>query len=183
MYLGKNPSALRSRTLIEAALVALLDEEPYGRITVKTICERAGVSRQTFYQMFDSKDEVVEYHFAVLFAEFRRRSGGFGDMSLRELACSFFTFFGEWSWFVVVLVDNGMYRLLEREFERYLPLIRQFRELNESEAHPDYSASFVAGALCQVLVHWIERGMDLSVEELSAIVEGSLRGDAFGAWT
>ncbi len=32
---------------------------------------------------------------------------------------------------------------------------------SDRETHPDYSRSFIAGALTQVLTHWFQRGYDL----------------------
>ena len=67
MYTGNNPSALRSKEWLRKALLQLLTEKKYSQIHIKDICERATLSRQTFYQMFSSKDEIMEYHFSILF--------------------------------------------------------------------------------------------------------------------
>lgn len=56
MYRGSNPTALQSQSMIIQALLALMQEEPFAKITVKAICARAMVSRQTFYSLFDSKE-------------------------------------------------------------------------------------------------------------------------------
>ncbi|MDR1231665.1 MAG: TetR/AcrR family transcriptional regulator [Spirochaetaceae bacterium] len=37
----------------------LMDEKPYGKITVSDITEKAGIARQTFYRNYDDKDDVV----------------------------------------------------------------------------------------------------------------------------
>ncbi len=42
-------------------------------ITIKNICREADLSRQTFYQIFESKDEVIEYLFSELFSEFEEQ--------------------------------------------------------------------------------------------------------------
>lgn len=179
MYQGTNPSALRSREWITQALLKLLEKEKYAQITVKDICRKADLSRQTFYQIFESKDEVMEYQFGELFSEFRDRCADFGGISLKELACRFFEFFLEHRSFVEVLITNNMSYLLEREFELYLPQIEMFRRINETEKYPDYSVCYVAGALSQMLIHWYEKGLDLSAQEIGVLAEDMITGKAF----
>ena len=176
MYTGKNPSALRSREWLTNALLTLLESHSYEEITIKEICREADLSRQTFYQIFDSKEEVMEYQFERLFSEFRESCGEFRSISLGDLTLSFFEFFRRHSDFISVMTQNRMAYLLEREFERFLPEIEPFRRINETENYPDYSVSFMAGALCQTLIHWYEKGMDLPVKTVAGLVEGIIRG-------
>lgn len=180
MYQGTNPSALRSREWITEALLALLEEKVYTQITVKDICRKADLSRQTFYQIFESKDEVMEYQFRELFSEFRDRCADFDGISLKELTCRFFEFFLEHKSFVGVLIDNNMSYMFEREFERYLPQIELFRRINETEKYPDYSVCYAAGALSQMLIHWYEKGMEISVDEIGRLTEDMITGRVFG---
>ena len=86
MYTGKNPSALRSKDWLRKALLQLLEEQKYTQITIKEICVRADLSRQNFYQMFDSKDEVMEYHFMILFGEFSKECGDFRNCIHKRLS-------------------------------------------------------------------------------------------------
>ena len=157
MYTGTNPSALRSREWLANALLTLLKSQKYEEITIKEICREADLSRQTFYQIFDSRNEVVEYIFLRLFSEFRGDCGNFEGLSLGELSLRFFTFFQKHSAFIRVMTSNNMSYLLEREFERFLPQIELFRSINETEEHPDYSVCYIAGALCQILIHWYDK--------------------------
>jgi AcrR family transcriptional regulator len=49
----------RSRRRLKEALLALIDERGYDRITVGDITRRADVGRSTFYVHFTSKDELL----------------------------------------------------------------------------------------------------------------------------
>jgi AcrR family transcriptional regulator len=49
----------RSRDLLFRALVALILEKGYDRITVQDILDRADVGRSTFYEHYRSKDELL----------------------------------------------------------------------------------------------------------------------------
>ena len=50
----------RSRRLIVEALLALMREKRYDRITVQEIIDRADVGRTTFYAQFRNKEDVLE---------------------------------------------------------------------------------------------------------------------------
>lgn len=51
-------TALQQRQLEEAFLTLAL-EMPYDDITISEICRRAGLSRKTFYRLFDKKADVL----------------------------------------------------------------------------------------------------------------------------
>ncbi|AGF72008.1 TetR family transcriptional regulator [Corynebacterium halotolerans] len=50
---------LRTHRDIEDAATALVDERGFDAVTVDDICARAGISRRTFFNYMDSKDEAV----------------------------------------------------------------------------------------------------------------------------
>ncbi|MDO4290575.1 MAG: TetR/AcrR family transcriptional regulator [Eggerthellaceae bacterium] len=47
------------KTSIEDAFKSVLKEKPYSKITVSEICDRACVSRRTFYKYFQDKEAIV----------------------------------------------------------------------------------------------------------------------------
>ena len=59
MYCGDNKTALYSQQLIADAMLSLLHEKSYAGISVSDLCKTAGVSRQTFYSLFGSKENVI----------------------------------------------------------------------------------------------------------------------------
>ena len=73
MYKGTNPSAIRSQKWIANSLISLMQKKMIKDITVKEVMEKSDLSRQTFYQVFDSKEEVLEYYMADLFEEYLKR--------------------------------------------------------------------------------------------------------------
>ena len=48
-----------STSLMVEALLLLLEKKEYDSITVKEICEKAGVNRSTFYMHYDTKDDLL----------------------------------------------------------------------------------------------------------------------------
>jgi AcrR family transcriptional regulator len=58
----------RSRRLIVDALLALMLEKRFDRITVQEIIDRADVGRSTFYAQFRNKEDVLESELARVFS-------------------------------------------------------------------------------------------------------------------
>ena len=56
MHRSKN--SITSSLMIEALLL-LLEKEEYDFISVKDICEKAGVNRSTFYTYYNTKDDLL----------------------------------------------------------------------------------------------------------------------------
>lgn len=174
MYTGKNPSALRSMECLRKSFLSLLEEEKYERVSVKEICSRADLTRQTFYKMFNTKEEIIDYHFSILFGQFAQECGC--NLILSEIALAFARFFYENREFIRILVSNKLTYLLEEQFEVYLKKIDLYRRINERERYPDYTTAFIAGALTQILVHWFGRGFDLEIGELGRLIVEILSG-------
>ena len=57
-----NRQVLRTRSWIFEAVMLLMDEKPYSKISVSDIIIKAGIARQTFYRNYDDKDDVVFDH-------------------------------------------------------------------------------------------------------------------------
>ena len=56
MYQSRN--SFTSSLMVEALLL-LLEKEEYDSISVKNICEKAGVNRSTFYSYYNTKDDLL----------------------------------------------------------------------------------------------------------------------------
>lgn len=181
MYQGKNPSALRSKNWLEEALLALLEEKKYESITIKEICEKADLSRQTFYQIFESKEEILSYHFSILFEEFARVLAEMEIRTVFDISRQFFLFFYKHRDFVEILIANHLTYMLDQQFKIYLKKIDVFCLAVSDASHVDYITAYVVGALTQILLHWFEQGFDLSVDELSTLTEEIIVGRCFAA--
>lgn len=64
MYMGKDaseddPRVTRTRKSLRGALEQECRENPSGRITVSSLCDRAGISRKAFYTHYADLDELV----------------------------------------------------------------------------------------------------------------------------
>lgn len=69
----KKPTKGAQRTLdaFSHALLSLLAERSFERITVNELCERAGYPRATFYNYFDDKYDLLDYGWRRIGAHLR----------------------------------------------------------------------------------------------------------------
>ena len=49
----------RTKSWILEAVILLMDEKPYSKISVLDISEKAGIARQTFYYYYADKDDII----------------------------------------------------------------------------------------------------------------------------
>ena len=52
-----------------------MEKEDYEKITVIDITKRAGVSRMSYYRIYQSKDDIIETHLIEVFEEMHPYSG------------------------------------------------------------------------------------------------------------
>jgi AcrR family transcriptional regulator len=52
---------VRTRAMLQDALLSLIRTKGYEAITIKDICDAANVGRSTFYAHYTSKDQIVAF--------------------------------------------------------------------------------------------------------------------------
>ena len=55
-----NRQAQRSIQALQAALVELMKEQPYQKISITELAERSGLTRSTFYAHFETKEQLLD---------------------------------------------------------------------------------------------------------------------------
>lgn len=56
-------STIRTKEIIADALLELMKKQPFAKIKIEDITEKAGVGRVTYFRNFHSKEEVITYKF------------------------------------------------------------------------------------------------------------------------
>lgn len=179
MYQGKNPTALQSQNLITEALLALMEEEPFQKITIKAVCAHAGVSRQTFYSLFENKEEVIGRRLDQLFEEYRKR---FIEekraYTIRSLCDSIMECFVEQKKLLSLLVENHLDTLAREKSEAYLLHLDNIFHAYDHEDR-DYAISFLAGAIISMVVYAIRKDDFTDSRKISDLVQKIITGHYF----
>ena len=173
MYKGTNPSAIRSQKMISNSLIALMQKRPFEQISITKIMETSELARQTFYQVFDSKDEVLEYYLDGLLIEYLNRCKIETVNNLCDAAKLFFQFFHENESFVELLAQNEKNCILQKKCDEYLQ-DEHFLKFTESgiknPLEKTFASSFITSGLVGMLINWIQNGKKMSIDELAKLV-------------
>ena len=175
MYEGNNKAAIQSQNSIAQALFSLLRERPFGEISVSQVCQLAGVSRQTFYSRFQSREDVIVYGLRHSCCYTPDETAG--EEPLRALCRSFARFLTGRGGMIRLLAEQNLTGCLYQSLrESFVRCGCRFGSL--PEAYRPYTADFLASGFTSVARTWAEEGGQLdagAVEELAlALFRGGL---------
>ena len=72
----------QSAKKMQDALILLLDGKEFTHITVKEICEKAGVNRSTFYLHYNNVNELLTETMEATYQDFFHR---YGNLNLEKI--------------------------------------------------------------------------------------------------
>lgn len=173
MYSGKNPKALLSVNLITSAFLSELQVHPYQEINIKSLCKRADISRQTFYNVFESKEEVLRKCIGQIFEEILEMYESVETITARESIEAFVQAFFKNREFMDLIIQNDLEAVLTEEF---VYAITDLSQLYQGEKVPylDYQLEFYAGGLTQILIHWMKDSNRITAETLIDLLANSI---------
>lgn len=173
MYTGSNPAALRSRDYIVSSFLKLTKSLPLEEISVKRIMDESRLSRQTFYQIFDSKDEVIEYCMDRMLDAFLQDMQAEGVSDLCDTAALFFSFFEREGDFLRMMAKGGKTFLLQKKCREYLRekehMIYHRREGQTGE-EKQLAMTFIVCGMVGMLEQWLRTDSDMTGEDLGRLV-------------
>ena len=173
MYSGSSPTALRSIEAMKDALLALMRSISYDKITITDICRQAGLSRQTFYNCFDSKDDVLRFHVRKCFADL---------VDLTDEAAEHYAAALEQNReLLAVIVENRLVYLLFAEISTLAEARVSIGATGHETKGDAYYAAYFSGALTSMLTCWLRDPDRVSVHQLVALTQDILSGAHRGA--
>jgi len=182
MYCGTNKTALQSQRQIAKAMMLLIRQKPYAQITVSELCKTAGISRQTFYSLFTSRENVIVFTLQTNDGddlELAPPPSGRQENLLRLLCREYSEYMLRNRQLIKLLVDNRIDYLLYDSFYEAMDGCDCF--LPEcSPCERSYAASFYAGGIACVARRYAEEGCTSAAADLEALLMRLLSGELFG---
>ena len=172
MYCGTNKTALASQRHIADALMRLIQEKPFARITVSELCKEAGISRQTFYTLFTSRENVVAFtlHAQYCYTPSMPVARDVkSSRSLRALCRGYSEYIYENQRLIKTLVDNHIDYLLYDSFFDALDSCDCFLQ-NVDPCTRRYAAGFYAGGISSVARRYAQEGCSISSDRLEELL-------------
>lgn len=175
------------------ALIAVLETKPFEYITIKEICEKAGVNRSTFYLHYENTRDLLEEttdslleqflsYFSVDLTVITRR---FADCDLAELnfiskdyLYPYLSYIKEnRSVFRTALAHSksfGFDSVYQRMFEHIFdPILDRF---GYPAGERKYVMMFYLNGMEAIIIEWLKDGCDKSIEEIAAIMDECVFG-------
>jgi len=181
MYEGSNPVAVQSGEWLVEALFALLKENDYSRITVRDICRKADLSRQTFYNFFDTKEDIIRSCLRGRLEPFLTMLGSRKSLSLQDIIRVFDSFQRQNASLLELMTDGSPADILSDEImaflDELLPLAFAPSGRNESR----YEYDFLSGALTRVILCWFRDTDRIPPAELTKEISDMIGGKVFRA--
>ncbi|MCC8099606.1 MAG: TetR/AcrR family transcriptional regulator [Clostridiales bacterium] len=156
------------------ALLTLLKKTPYEAISVSVLCRQAGLSRQTFYKFFNSKESLLNYIAQGLNLKYLAHR----DYSQKD---GFFTFWLEQRDIAEVLIDRGlMHRVacVNPQTIDILHSLLQWKDIEGGDSLERLLYEFVNAGEIRLLECWRADGWKQSPGELADVVELAILGNS-----
>lgn len=164
--------AQRSVEAMRAAFLKLVKDRPLADISIKEICDEAGVSYPTFYRRFSGKDEILA-GIATDEAGYLLTLGLSAAKTLKEGASAWAMcehieqHRALWS----TLLTGGASNAMREEFMR---LSREFAETNPRK-NPwlpiDLAVPFVASGIFEILAWWMKQPSDYPTANVVQLID------------
>ena len=169
----------RSRRAILGAMLALLGEQPFARLTVAQICLRADVARPTFYLHFSGKEEALlsfmDEVFEQFFAEIEPQLPQV-ELNTTAICLQLFEQWQRHRQLLRALLDAGLENTMHQRFRHYgARLVGRYlsqRQLTVQEpALMPYLIDSIAATALAFLMRWLREDLTQPAAELAAFYE------------
>ena len=173
---------------MDRAFLELLEKKDMEYITVKEICEAAGVNRSTFYLHYETIDDLLAESVQYMNQQFQEHMklgaekfvSKIRECPLEELYLVTPTYLIPYLEYIrqnkrlfrTALKNSGSLRLdgTYRRMMRhvFLPILERFQV---PEADREYMVAFYISGLMAILSEWLKQDCEDSIEHICAIME------------
>ena len=160
-----------TKKVLKDALLRLLKDKPIGKVTIKELCEEAGLNRGTFYLHYNEPNDVLK----EIEEEFVREKMSFFDPYLKndnpdQLALLFGAILSNSELSLILFGRNGAPQFTER----IKSLVREgvLREWQKEfpayeRSHLEFVFEFVFPGAMNLILGWLSDSGSLSVSEFA----------------
>ena len=159
----------KTKGLIALAVYSLMFRKDYDSITVKEICEKAGISRMSFYRYYNKKDDIFVNYCDERFEEFYESIHSMKDISVHDFTLKMFQFIYKYKRQIKVLKKANREFMLLDQLNSYAKFILSNMKDNDEveKKNNPLLAPFIAGGLFNVLMIWVDSEKQASPEEIN----------------
>lgn len=180
MYQGNNVTAIQSQQWLGEGLVRLMEQQSYAAITIGAICKEADLSRQTFYNVFGSKEEVLRFCLRQQYVKQFQRFTDQKVITVGEIVGAFAVVVAENQDLLRLMIENHLDSVLADEITQCVALFAgKFVKKEQNNDQLPYSEALLSGALGHLLVYWFRQEHPISLPQLTQLISDFLEGKLF----
>jgi len=149
------------------ALTQLMQEKDFDKISVTELCDRAGVSRMTYYRYFETKNDVIKEHLKYIAQKFQKDFQNWKEKNTtngKVLIQFIFAYFKKYSGFINAIRKANLTEYVLKFFNTYLENVTKAVKKDTGYIYKIYG---FAGALYNIYMKWLDNGMKESVREMA----------------
>lgn len=172
-----DPRVIRTRKMLEEALISLILEKGYDGINIGDITDRAGLRRATFYLHYRNKEELLFGIMQETLNELTQKMKALPDCPfdekrlIAEYRITFQHVQERANLYRAILSGQGAAQLM-RNISEYLStqLWDKYKtEPSKFSVPADMLANHLVGVKLNMILWWLEKGMPYSPEEMAVM--------------
>lgn len=167
----------RTEQALREALLELMVERGYERLTVQDILDRTGIGRATFYFHYRGKDDLLRRSLdqlrSLLLEQWQSTPGGKSPLGF---SLAFFRHIDSHRRLYGAIVGRESGVIVDREMRRLLTAlvlesIGAFGSIGKKTSRAELAAEYIVGALMSIVTWWLDCSINLSPEELDSVFQ------------
>ena len=137
--------AEQSKRKIADSLIFVMERYSFKEITVTQLSQEAGLSRKTFYRLFDDKDAVLSYFYEKMYRECLERIKTSGIYRYWEVVECYFDFWEERKEILLLFKKHGLLTaLFDGAYKYSFDIFLQIRSKEIVSEYSDISSRTVS---------------------------------------
>ena len=157
-----------TRMCITEAIISLMKNTDFSKIRISAVVKRAGISRMTFYNYYDSLYSALSDYLNILINEYLHESENKPEIgSHLEHSRIVFSlhFFDKYRDYFLTLAKNNLHSILfdgiNQFMSRYIPAAKKYSE---------YQITCYSGGLLNTFLKWEQNGRQESCEDVATVI-------------
>lgn len=179
MYTGTNKTARNSQRIFLETLERLLQEKSFSKISISELCDASEVSRQTFYSLFGTKENILRYAIAHNYAYPRDIRPPTGSNLARFLAHIFSHYIDANYDFLHLLVNSDLIYIFYQCLTDWLMEQRGCLFRHVPEERQQYFCIYVSSTVTGVISAYIRENVHREPQYLEDLMYDMFSGEAF----
>ncbi len=171
----------RTRKWLQEALLSLMLEKSFSKISIAEITDKAEVSRPTFYLHYRSKDEVLEDYLDLMYTNFMvDMEPNLESIIGGKMAIKLYEQISDQAVFLRSLIDSEVSNLVVHKLHQYCYEVIK-KSLDQSmfpgcdDTTWDFVIASIAGSVYAVSVRWLQMDNPRTAKEMGELTMQLIR--------